>query len=85
MKCVIFENLSTSTKIKFLPNLDLDKPRTKSIEIFLHGSLGISNGVHNPCGCSLDFAWLQVISYKFSQNLYSYVASKIDLVKLPKS
>ena len=60
MKCAILENLSTTTKIKSLPFLDLGKPKTKSIEISTQGALGIGRGVYNPCGKTLDLTYLQV-------------------------
>jgi hypothetical protein len=45
MKCAILENLSTTTKTESLPLLVLCKPKTKSIEILVQGSLGIGKGV----------------------------------------
>ena len=60
MKCAIFENLSTTTKIETLPFLNLGKPKTKSIEISTQGALGMSRGVYNPCVKTLDLACLQV-------------------------
>jgi hypothetical protein len=38
MKCVILENLLTTTKIESLPFFDLGKPKTKSIEISTQGT-----------------------------------------------
>ncbi|KAM7486569.1 hypothetical protein LguiA_002578 [Lonicera macranthoides] len=63
MKCAIFENLSTTTKIESFPLLVLGKPKMKSIEISVQGSLGIGNGVYKPWGFSLDLACLQVIHF----------------------
>ena len=60
MKCAIFENLSTTIKIESLHFLDLGKPKTKSIEISTQGALGTGRGVYNPCGKTLDLAYLQV-------------------------
>ena len=47
MKCAIFVNRSTTTKIA---SKDLDKGRSvmKSIEIDAHGSLEMSNGWNKP-------------------------------------
>jgi hypothetical protein len=61
MKCAILENLSTTTKIESLPFFDLGKPKTKSIEISTQGSVGTGNGVYSPCGCNLDFIFLQAM------------------------
>jgi hypothetical protein len=61
MKCVILENLSTTTIIESLPFFDLGKPKTKYIEISTQGLVGIGNGVYNPCGCALDFSFLQAM------------------------
>ena len=55
MKCAILENLSTTTKIKSLPLLDLGNPKTKSIETSSQGTLGIGRGVYKPWGLNLDF------------------------------
>jgi hypothetical protein len=59
MKYAILENLSTTTKIESLPFFDLDKPKTKSIEISIQGLVGTGNGVYSLCGCTLDFVFLQ--------------------------
>jgi hypothetical protein len=48
MKCVILENLSTTTNIESLPFLDLGRPKIKSIETSTQGSLGKGKGVYNP-------------------------------------
>jgi len=61
MKCAIFENLSTTTKMESLPRFDLGKPKTKSIKMSTHGSFGTGKGVYKPCGWVLDFAFLQVM------------------------
>ena len=37
------------------------KPKTKSIKISTHGSLGTCKGIYEPCGWVLDFAFLQVM------------------------
>ena len=58
MKCVILGNQSTTTKIESSPFLDLDKPKTKSIKISTQGALGTGRGVYNPCGKTLDLAYL---------------------------
>ena len=60
MKCAMLEILSTTTKIEFLPRLDLGKPNTKSIEISIKDSLGIGSGVYKPWGCTQDFACLHM-------------------------
>jgi len=73
MKCVILENLSTTTKIESLPFFYLGKPKIKSIEISTQGLVG--NGVYNPCGCTLDFAFLQAI-HKFVAHPFLSLASK---------
>jgi hypothetical protein len=61
MKCVILLNLSTITKIESLPFLALGSPKTKSMDISTHGSLGSGKGVYNPCGKTLDLALRHVI------------------------
>jgi len=48
IKCAIFENLSTKTKIESLPCWVLGKTNTKSKLISSHGGSGIGNGVCNP-------------------------------------
>ena len=58
MKCAILENLSTTTKIESLPFLDLGKPKTKFIKISTQGALGTGRGLYNPCGKTLDLAYL---------------------------
>jgi glutamate synthase domain-containing protein 3 len=54
MKCVILENLSIITNIESLPYLDMGKPKIKSIEISIQGSLGTCKGVYNLWGITLD-------------------------------
>ena len=49
MKCAIFENLSTTTKIESLPCFDLGKPKTKSIEMSTHGSFDTGKRVYKSC------------------------------------
>ena len=61
IKCALFENLSTTTNIESLPRFNLCKPKTKSIEMSTHVSLGPGKGVYKPCGWVLDFAFLQVM------------------------
>jgi hypothetical protein len=61
MKCVILKNLPTTTKIECLPFFNLDKPKTKSTEIFAQGIVGIGNGVYNLCGYTLDFSFLHAM------------------------
>jgi hypothetical protein len=63
MKCVVLENLLTTTKIESLPFFDLGKPKIKFIEISTQGSVGTGNGVYSPCGCTLDFVFLQAMHY----------------------
>jgi hypothetical protein len=45
IKCVIFENLSTITKIESLPRFDLGKPKMKLKKMSTHGSLGTGKGI----------------------------------------
>jgi hypothetical protein len=47
MKCVILENLFTTTNMESLPFLDLGKPKIKSIEISTQCFLGTSKSVYN--------------------------------------
>jgi hypothetical protein len=61
MKCVIFLNLSITTKIESLPFFVLGSPKTKSIDMSTHCSLGTGKGVYNPCGKTLDLACLHVM------------------------
>ena len=61
MKCAILLNLSTTTKIESLPLFVLGSPKIKSIDMSTHGSLGTGKGVYNPCGKTLDLAFLHVI------------------------
>jgi len=56
IKCAIFENLSTTTKIESLPCLDLGKPKMKSIEMSNHGSLGTGKRIYKPCGWVLELS-----------------------------
>ena len=88
MKCAILENLSTTTKIESLPFLNLGKPKKKSIEISTQGALDIGRGVYNPCGKTLDLAYLQVMHlaqalstsrFIFSQKKCSCNMSKVFL------
>jgi hypothetical protein len=58
MKCVILKNLPTTTKIESLPFFNLSKPKTKSIEIFAQGIVGIGNGVYSLYDYTLDFSFL---------------------------
>ena len=60
IKCVILLNLFTTTKILSLPSLVSGKPRTKSIDMSVQGSLGTFKGVYNPLGCDLDLASLHI-------------------------
>lgn len=60
MKCTLLENLSTTTKIESLPFFELDKPKTKSIKISTQGALGTGKWVYNPCGKTLDLAYLRI-------------------------
>jgi hypothetical protein len=48
MKCAIFENLSTTTKIESLPLFVLGKPKTKSMLMSSQGTLGTGNGMYKP-------------------------------------
>jgi hypothetical protein len=48
MKCVVLENLSTTTNIEYFPFLDLGRPKIKSIETSTQGSIGTGKGVYNP-------------------------------------
>ena len=43
-KCVIFENLSTTTNMESTPLCVLGKPNTKSMLIASHGLSGMGNG-----------------------------------------
>jgi len=45
MKCVIFENLLTITKAKFLTLFIRGNPKTKSIKMLIQEHLGISKGI----------------------------------------
>jgi len=45
MKCIILENLSTTTNIDSFHFLDLSKPKIKSIKILTQGSLSTSKGM----------------------------------------
>lgn len=58
MKWAIFENLSTTTKIESILFLDLDKPKTNSMEISTQSALGTSKGVYNPNVKTLDLDYL---------------------------
>jgi hypothetical protein len=44
MKCAIFENLSTTTKMESTTLYVLGKPNTKSMLIASHGLSGMGNG-----------------------------------------
>ena len=88
IKCTIFENLSTTTKIESLPFLVLGNPITKSIEMFIHGDEGTDKGVYNPCGETLDLAFLHVMQraqilitscFIFGQKKFSCNASNVFL------
>jgi hypothetical protein len=46
IKCVILENLFTTTKIESLPFFDLGKPNIKSIDISTKGSLGTGKKIY---------------------------------------
>jgi hypothetical protein len=59
MKCIILENLSTTTEIESLLFLFyLGKPKTNSKKISTQGSLGTSKGIYKPCGKTLDLMHL---------------------------
>jgi len=58
MKYVIFENLSTTTKIESLPHFDLRVPKSKFIEMSTHGSIGTGKGVYKPFIWVLNFTFL---------------------------
>ena len=45
---VTLENLSTITKIKSFPFLDLGRSSTKSMEMSVQGEVGIGNGEYKP-------------------------------------
>ena len=79
MKCAILENLSTTIKIESLPFLDLGKSKTKSIEIATQGALGKGKGVYNPCGKTLDLAYLQVmhLAQAFSTSRFIFGKKKM--------
>ena len=53
IKCVIFENLSTTTKIESCMCYVLGNPRTKSMLTSSHDFFGIGNGWYNPISTSL--------------------------------
>ena len=38
------------TRFASLPCFELGKPKTKSIEMSTHGSLGTGKGIYKPCG-----------------------------------
>jgi hypothetical protein len=61
MKCVILENLSITTNIESLPYFDMGKPKIKSIEISIQGSLGTCKGVYNPWDITLELVCLYVV------------------------
>lgn len=48
IKCAIFENLLTTTKIESTPLWVLGSPVIKSIEISIHGDEGTGSGKYNP-------------------------------------
>jgi hypothetical protein len=48
MKCAIFYNLSTTTKIESLPLFVLGKPKTKSMLMSSQRILGMGNGMYKP-------------------------------------
>jgi len=56
MKCAILLNLSTTTKIEFIPLWVLGSSRTKSKVISTKGVDGMGKGVHSPWGITLDLA-----------------------------
>ena len=60
IKWSILLNLSTTTKILFLPFLVCGRPRTKSIDILVQHLLGTFKIVYNSFGCDLDLASLNV-------------------------
>jgi len=70
MKCAIFENLSTTTKMESLPRFDLGKPKMKSIKMSTHGSFGTSKGVYKPCGWVLDFCHFSFVNEVFKTMFY---------------
>jgi len=82
MKCAIFENLSTTTKMESLPCFDLGKPKTKSIKMSTHGSFGIGKEVYKPCGWVLDFAFLQVMHLSHMHCWNTQWASYPELTRL---
>ena len=60
IKCAILGNLSTTIKFKSIPYLDLGKPNTKSMEISIHGALGMDEGICKPFDYIYYLAYLQV-------------------------
>ena len=82
MKYAILENLSTTTKIESLPFFDLDKPKTKSIEISIQGLVGTGNGVYSLCGCTLDFVFLQAnaLIHLFVRKLRQFRRTNSDVL-----
>lgn len=63
MKCVILKNLSTTTKIKSLPLLDLGRLSTKSMDMLVHGKVEMSNKVYNPWFMTLDLALWHIMQF----------------------
>jgi hypothetical protein len=61
MKCVILENLSITTKIKFVPLLNLGKPRSNFIDISTQSFLDTDKGVYKLWCKTLDLAYLYVM------------------------
>src|SRR3954463_965345 len=48
IKCAILENLSTTTNMLSLPFFVRGKPKTKSMDISSHGTLGTGKGMYKP-------------------------------------
>ena len=71
MKCAIFENMSTITRIESWPIWVLGNPKTKSILTASQGLLGMGNGWYNPT------FWLHPLAYwqtlHFSTYFLTYV------------
>jgi hypothetical protein len=61
IKCVILENLFTTTKLESLPLFELGKHIIKFIDISTQGSLGTFKEVYKPWGKTLDLVCLKVM------------------------
>jgi hypothetical protein len=61
MLCAILKNQATTIKIKSLALFNLGKSKTKSIKIYIKGSLGTGEGVYKLCSKILDLAFLRIM------------------------